>query len=107
LSRRSLIFCFYTESVTTNNFEIKIILFKKLFHLFVHIMKGVGDLCIDALILVSGCHSKHREAWGHALLQADPVHFLAEHRGIIVGIGDLDLDLGAAALGWVPTVHSC
>uniref|UniRef100_A0A8C9AH17 Uncharacterized protein n=1 Tax=Prolemur simus TaxID=1328070 RepID=A0A8C9AH17_PROSS len=60
------------------------------------IEEGVGDLCINALILVCCHHPQHKGSPGHVFLEVDSVYILAEPGSIIVGVGDLDSDLGGA-----------
>uniref|UniRef100_A0A8C7BDP3 Uncharacterized protein n=1 Tax=Neovison vison TaxID=452646 RepID=A0A8C7BDP3_NEOVI len=59
--------------------------------------KGIGDLCIITLVLVGSHHLEHRGPRGHIFLEANSVCVLAEHWSIIIGISDLNPDLGGAA----------
>ncbi|KAJ1060843.1 hypothetical protein K5549_020865, partial [Capra hircus] len=60
------------------------------------IEEGIGDFCINALVLVSGHHLQHGGSPGHIFLEANPVSVLAEHWSIIIGISDLYPDQGSA-----------
>uniref|UniRef100_A0A8C3BX63 Uncharacterized protein n=1 Tax=Cairina moschata TaxID=8855 RepID=A0A8C3BX63_CAIMO len=48
---------------------------------------------------------QHHRAWGRVLPQAHPVPLLREHRRVVVGIGDVDAELGGAAPGRLPAVQ--
>uniref|UniRef100_A0A8C4MQJ3 Uncharacterized protein n=1 Tax=Equus asinus TaxID=9793 RepID=A0A8C4MQJ3_EQUAS len=61
------------------------------------IEEGIGDLCINALVLVSSHHPQHGGSRRHVFLEANSVRLLAEQRSIIIGISDLDPDLRGAA----------
>uniref|UniRef100_A0A7N5KBR5 Uncharacterized protein n=1 Tax=Ailuropoda melanoleuca TaxID=9646 RepID=A0A7N5KBR5_AILME len=64
----------------------------------------LGDLSIEAFILVSGAHLHYQSAWGHAFLKTDPVYISPEHWRVIIGIHHQDSDLSCAASGWIPAV---
>uniref|UniRef100_A0A8C5ZE77 Uncharacterized protein n=1 Tax=Marmota marmota marmota TaxID=9994 RepID=A0A8C5ZE77_MARMA len=61
------------------------------------IEEGIGDLCINAFVLICGRHSQHRSSLGHIFFETNSVYVLAEHRSIIVGVSDFDPNLGGAA----------
>uniref|UniRef100_A0A671E944 Uncharacterized protein n=1 Tax=Rhinolophus ferrumequinum TaxID=59479 RepID=A0A671E944_RHIFE len=58
--------------------------------------EGIGDLCINAFIPVCGLHLQHGGSPGHVFLESNSVRVLAEHGSVIVGISDLDPDMGGA-----------
>uniref|UniRef100_A0A8D2DET6 Uncharacterized protein n=1 Tax=Sciurus vulgaris TaxID=55149 RepID=A0A8D2DET6_SCIVU len=58
------------------------------------IEESIGDLCINAFILVCGHHPKHRGSLGHVFFETNSVYVLAEHWSIIVGVSDFDPDVG-------------
>uniref|UniRef100_A0A8C8WBE4 Uncharacterized protein n=1 Tax=Panthera leo TaxID=9689 RepID=A0A8C8WBE4_PANLE len=100
----STILGFYTHGITTTvfkvyrtfgfNFSTLMVKHKHISNIS-YCFEGVGDLCIDALILVDG----------QVLWKVNFVHILTEHWGVIIGIGDLNLDLNGATSDWVTSIH--
>uniref|UniRef100_A0A8C9A9Q8 Uncharacterized protein n=1 Tax=Prolemur simus TaxID=1328070 RepID=A0A8C9A9Q8_PROSS len=113
-SCRSSVLCFYIHCISFYFFEIQgltsydvscsRIQREHVLSFVSHTQEGVSDLRVEPLILVSGLHPQDGGTWRHFFPKANPVHVLAEHWGIVIGIDHQDSDLSSTALGRVPTV---
>uniref|UniRef100_A0A8D2CDW2 Uncharacterized protein n=1 Tax=Sus scrofa TaxID=9823 RepID=A0A8D2CDW2_PIG len=98
---------FYTQRIPTGLFKVQCTVGCNVASIWIKneeepgtcwgIKEGIGDFCINTLVLVSGQDSQHRGSPGHVLLEANPVCVLAKHWSIVIGIGNLYPDLGSAA----------
>uniref|UniRef100_A0A8D2EHS8 Uncharacterized protein n=1 Tax=Theropithecus gelada TaxID=9565 RepID=A0A8D2EHS8_THEGE len=102
----SSILGFYTQHISTCFFKVQCAIGCDVAGIWIEIEEagtywgaeeGIGDLCINALILVCGHHPQHGGSPRHVFLEANPVYILAKHGSIIIGIGDSDPDVGGAA----------
>uniref|UniRef100_A0A667G226 Uncharacterized protein n=1 Tax=Lynx canadensis TaxID=61383 RepID=A0A667G226_LYNCA len=96
----------YTQHITTGLFKVQCTIGCNVTSIWVEIEEkagtcwgieeGIGNLCINALVLVGGHHLQHRSPPGHVFLDVNSVCVLAEQWSIIIGISDLNLDLGGS-----------
>uniref|UniRef100_A0A8C4MJ92 Uncharacterized protein n=1 Tax=Equus asinus asinus TaxID=83772 RepID=A0A8C4MJ92_EQUAS len=100
----SSVLCFYTHGISFYFFKIQGLVSYNVSCSGIQREHVLGDLRVEAFVLVCGTHLQHRGAWGHVFRKADPVHVLAEHWGVIVGIHHQDSDLSGAASRRFPAV---
>uniref|UniRef100_A0A8U8ANP7 Uncharacterized protein n=1 Tax=Geospiza parvula TaxID=87175 RepID=A0A8U8ANP7_GEOPR len=71
-----------------------------------HFSEAVGDAGIGAGVGIRGKDVQHRRSRRCVLAQADAVPVLREHGWVVIGVGDVNPELGGASPGRVSAIQS-